>query len=138
MSLSRPKRKSPLSFPKPKSFPTTSWKCYQKRQRLKRLNSGMKRARSGTEEISEEQEEIKEKQTQLSNRFQAIGKQCEQLRKETAVIVQQSARTQNRLALMFQILKARENHEFDKAAMLTAALREAIAREEQEMNASEK
>ncbi|KAL4272944.1 hypothetical protein GQ457_13G000710 [Hibiscus cannabinus] len=134
MFLSKPKRKSPLSFPKPKSFPTTSWKCYQKRQRLKRLNSGMKRARSGTEEISEEQE----KQTQLSNRFEAIGKQCEQLRKETAVIVQQSARTQIRLALMFQILKARENHDFDKAAVLTAALREAIAREEQEMNASEK
>ncbi|KAK8705828.1 hypothetical protein V6N13_049417 [Hibiscus sabdariffa] len=138
MFLGRPKRKYPLSLPKPKTFPTTAWKCYQKRQRLKRQNSGMKRTRSDAEEISEEQEEIKEKQTQLSNRCEAIGMQCDQLRKETALIVQQSARTQIRLALMFQILKARENHDFDKAAMLTAALREAIAREEQEMNASEK
>ncbi|GMJ02850.1 hypothetical protein HRI_003954200 [Hibiscus trionum] len=130
------KRKHPLPFPKPKLLRTTAWKCYQKRQRLKRLNSGMKKIKVDIKELSEEQREMKERQRELREKIEAIDLQCEQLQKETKLIIQQSGRTQIRLALMFQILKARENLEFDKAAMLTAALREVIAREEQEMNGS--
>ncbi|XP_039055322.1 uncharacterized protein LOC120197991 isoform X2 [Hibiscus syriacus] len=133
------KIKHPLPFPKPKLLRITARKCcYEKRQKLKRLNSGMKWIKSDIEEISEEQKEIKEKQTQLREKFEAIDLECQQLQKETKLIIQQSARTQIRLALMFQILKARENLEFDKAALLTNALREVIAGEGQEMNGSGK
>ncbi|KAL1126944.1 hypothetical protein V6Z11_A13G146600 [Gossypium hirsutum] len=46
--------------------------------------------------------------------------------------MRQSMSTQLRLAFMFQILKARENHDLDQAAKLTSALRELIARENQQ------
>ncbi|KAE8661267.1 putative Phosphatidylinositol glycan [Hibiscus syriacus] len=132
------KRKHPLAFPKPKLLRTTAWKRCEKRQRLKRLNSRLKRIKSDNVEISEEQKEIKEKQTELRGKFEAVDLERAQLQNETRLIIQQSARTQIRLALMFQILKARENLELDKAALLTNALREVIAREEQDMNGCKK
>ncbi|PPS15875.1 hypothetical protein GOBAR_AA04710 [Gossypium barbadense] len=88
-------------------------------------------------EITAEQREIKEGQRQVREKFEAIELQCEELRKETMLITQQSAKTQIRLALMFQILKARQNQELDKAAIITHAL-EVVAREEQELGASKK
>ncbi|XVE53441.1 hypothetical protein DITRI_Ditri03aG0003300 [Diplodiscus trichospermus] len=92
----------------------------------------MKILKAEMEEISEEQKEIKEGQRQVREKFEAIETECEQLRKETMLIIQQSASTQIRLALMFQILKARENHEFSKASQLTCALRELVARESEQ------
>ncbi|WRX28066.1 hypothetical protein QQP08_020553 [Theobroma cacao] len=105
---------------------------HKKRKRLKNLNTRMRRLRSDMEEIRKEQKKIKEGQRQVRGKFVAIELECEQLRKETNLIMQQSANTQIRLAFMFQILKARENQEFDKAAKLTCALRELIARENQQ------
>ncbi|XVE53446.1 hypothetical protein DITRI_Ditri03aG0003700 [Diplodiscus trichospermus] len=101
----------------------------QKKKGLRNLNSRMKILRVEMEEISEEQKEIKEGQRQVREKFEAIEMECEHLRKETMLIIQQSANTQIRLALMFQILKARESHEFSKASELTCALRELVARE---------
>ncbi|XVF77949.1 hypothetical protein PTKIN_Ptkin14bG0088800 [Pterospermum kingtungense] len=92
----------------------------------------MKRLKVEMEEISKEQRKIKEGQKQVREKFEAIELECEQLRKETMLITQQSFSTQLRLALMFQILKARENHDFSKASQLTCALRELIARENQQ------
>ena len=83
----------------------------------------MKMLRTEMEEISEEQQKIKEGQRQVREKFEAIEWECDQLRKETNQIMQQSASTQIRLAFMFQILKARENQDFEKAAQLTNALR---------------
>ncbi|XVF77950.1 hypothetical protein PTKIN_Ptkin14bG0088800 [Pterospermum kingtungense] len=83
----------------------------------------MKRLKVEMEEISKEQRKIKEGQKQVREKFEAIELECEQLRKETMLITQQSFSTQLRLALMFQILKARENHDFSKASQLTCALR---------------
>ncbi|XP_040943033.1 uncharacterized protein [Gossypium hirsutum] len=115
----------PLPFPKPKLL----WKCHQqKRKKQERLSSRMKRIRSDMKEISEEQKEIKEGQRQERENFEAIQLECEELKNQTILIAQQTASTQIRLALMLQILKARENLEFDKAVMLTNALREVIAR----------
>ncbi|XVE74325.1 hypothetical protein DITRI_Ditri12bG0007700 [Diplodiscus trichospermus] len=94
----------------------------------------MKRLRSDIDEISEEQRKIKEGQKQVREKFEAIELECEQLRKETNLIIKQSLNTQIRLGFMFQILKARENQEFNKAALLTCALREVIARENQQKN----
>ncbi|XVE74315.1 hypothetical protein DITRI_Ditri12bG0007100 [Diplodiscus trichospermus] len=105
---------------------------HQKKRRLKNINSRMKRLKVEMEEISEEQKMIKEGQRQVREKFEAIELECEQLRKETVLITQQSVSAQIRLALMFQILKARENQDFSKASQLTCALRELIARENQQ------
>ncbi|XVF77994.1 hypothetical protein PTKIN_Ptkin14bG0092700 [Pterospermum kingtungense] len=75
------------------------------------------------EEISKEQESIKEGQRQVREKFEAIEGECEQLRKQTNKIIQQSANTQIRLALMFNILRAREEGDFAKATHLTQLLR---------------
>ncbi|KAH1121356.1 hypothetical protein J1N35_004516 [Gossypium stocksii] len=122
MFTSRKKRHHyhPLPFPKPKLL----WKCYQKRKKQERLRSRMKRIRSDMNEISEEQKEIRERQRQERVNFEAIELECEELKNQTILLIaQQIATTQIRLALMLQILKARENLEFDKAVMLTNALR---------------
>ncbi|OMO84855.1 hypothetical protein CCACVL1_10611, partial [Corchorus capsularis] len=98
-----------------------------KRKRLKNVDTCMRVLRSDMEDISKEQKKIKEGQRQVREKFEAIEVECEQLRKETNLIMQQSASTQIRLVFMFQILKARENQEFDKAAQLTCGLRKLIA-----------
>ncbi|XP_021298800.1 uncharacterized protein LOC110427572 isoform X2 [Herrania umbratica] len=113
-----------------RSFALAKKACHgNQRKRLKNLNTRMRRLRSDMEEISEEQKRIKEGQRQVREKFETIELECEQLRKETNLIMQQSANTQIRLAIMFRILKARENQDFDQAAKLTCALRALIAKE---------
>ncbi|XVE98935.1 hypothetical protein REPUB_Repub03eG0152100 [Reevesia pubescens] len=101
----------------------TSKRGHKKKKRLTNLNSRLKRLRVEMEDISKEQRNIKEGQRQVREKFEAIELECEQLRKDTILITQQSVNTQIRLALMFQILKARESHDFSKASQLTSALR---------------
>ncbi|XVF87939.1 hypothetical protein PTKIN_Ptkin19aG0008900 [Pterospermum kingtungense] len=96
---------------------------------MSNLNSRLKVLEDEMEEISEEQKKIEEGQRQVRKKFEAIELECEQLRKKTILVTHQSVSTQIRLALMFQILKARENNEFSKASQLTCALRELITRE---------
>ncbi|MDV3166632.1 MAG: hypothetical protein Q8807_03155 ['Waltheria sp.' little leaf phytoplasma] len=90
---------------------------------MKNLTTRMRRLRSDMAKTKAEQKTIKEGQRLVRKKFEAIELECEQLRKETKLIMQQSANTQLRLAFMFGILKARENREFDKAAKLTCILR---------------
>ncbi|KAL4323869.1 hypothetical protein GQ457_11G011800 [Hibiscus cannabinus] len=101
----------------------------RKKRRLARLNRSMKKLRVEKDEINKEQNNIKEVQGQLREKLEAIDVECEQLRQETIMVTRQSVNTQIRLALMFQILKAREKHDFSQASHLTSALRELIARE---------
>ncbi|KAB1669114.1 hypothetical protein ES319_1Z173000v1 [Gossypium barbadense] len=91
------------------------------RKRLNKLKTELK-------VVSKEQKSIKEGQRQVGAKLQAINYECEQLRRETNRIIQQIATTQIRLALMFNILKAREECDFAKAHQLTALLREIVAR----------
>ncbi|XVE74275.1 hypothetical protein DITRI_Ditri12bG0004000 [Diplodiscus trichospermus] len=91
------------------------------RRRFKSLKAEM-------EEMSKEQEGIKEGQRQVREKLESIEEECGQLRKQTKEIIQQSAITQIRLALMFSILKARQEGNFIKASQLTQLLREIIAR----------
>ncbi|KAK8579374.1 hypothetical protein V6N13_142578 [Hibiscus sabdariffa] len=124
-----------FAFPKPLRLSARAMPN-QKRRRLKKLNGRIRKLKSDMVEISEEQKEIKEGQRQVREKFEAIESQYDQLRKETNQIMHQSVNTQIRLALMFQILKARENHQYDTAAKLTSALRELIARENQQRSVS--
>ncbi|XVE53443.1 hypothetical protein DITRI_Ditri03aG0003400 [Diplodiscus trichospermus] len=95
----------------------------QKKGWTKKFKIRKERLRKEIEEITEEQKGIREGQRQVRGKFQTIESECEQLRKETRVIIQQSVITQIRIAFMFQILKARENKDFVKASQLTRALR---------------
>ncbi|KAK8651671.1 hypothetical protein V6N13_141259 [Hibiscus sabdariffa] len=123
---------SPLALPIIKRRFPISLRNRHRRGRSKNLRQSMKRLRSEMEEISKEQGKIKEGQRQVRKKFEAVEMECEELRKETNIIMQQSMSTQIRLAFMFQILKARENQDFNQAAQLTSALRELIARENQQ------
>ncbi|GMJ10503.1 hypothetical protein HRI_004719500 [Hibiscus trionum] len=111
---------------------TSSRGHLNKKRRLRSTRRRMKRLRVEMKEISEEQGRIKEGQRQVKQKSEAIELECEQLRKEALLITQQSASTQLRLALMLQILKARENLELHKAAIFTHALRELIDRDNQQ------
>ena len=90
---------------------------------MKEMNMRLTELKVEMEEISEEQKIIKEGQRQVRQKFQAIEAECEQLRKETNLIIQQTTHTQLRLVLMLKILKAREESDFTKAAQLTQLLR---------------
>ena len=87
------------------------------------MQESLKRLKSEMEEISEEQKNIREGQIQVKEKFEAIESECEELKRETRLIIQQSVRTQVKLALMFRILKARETGDFNTAANLTGTLR---------------
>ncbi|XWS10612.1 hypothetical protein CRYUN_Cryun38cG0011600 [Craigia yunnanensis] len=82
----------------------------------KEMNTTLMELKMEKEDISEEQ---KEAQRQVQEKFEAIEEECEKLRKETKLIIQQSTHTQLRLVLMFKILNAREENDFTKAAQLT-------------------
>ncbi|XP_021298826.1 uncharacterized protein LOC110427603 [Herrania umbratica] len=102
----------------------------QKRRKLKKQGSRMMRGLTAQmEEVASEQQRRKEEQRQLKDKFKAIEAECDKLRKETAIVIQQSAITQIRLAHMFQILRARENRDFTKAAQLAQSLRELIMKQ---------
>ena len=74
-------------------------------------------------EIRLEQKGIEEGKRQVQDKLKAIEAECDELRGETALVIQKRASTQLRLALMFQILQARESNDFTKAAELTQTLR---------------
>ncbi|KAK6244247.1 hypothetical protein QUC31_010656 [Theobroma cacao] len=99
-----------------------------RRKKLKRLNASMRRLKVETNEIRKEQEIIKRGQREVREKFEAIHYECEQLRTETDLIIKQSRNTRLRLGLMFQILRARESNDFNKAASLTQLLRELVAK----------
>lgn len=102
---------------------------------MKNMAESFKRLKSEMEEISEEQKNIREGQRQVKEKFGIIESECEELKRETRLIIQQSARTQVKLALMFRILKAREAGELNTAATLTEMLREIVGREREESKA---
>ncbi|XWS65365.1 hypothetical protein CRYUN_Cryun05aG0106300 [Craigia yunnanensis] len=92
----------------------------------------MERLKVEMEEISKEQESIRKGQREVKEKLEMVELECEQLRRETDFITQQSLNTQLRLCLMLQILKARETNQFTKAAAFTHILREVIAKQSKE------
>ncbi|XVE95836.1 hypothetical protein REPUB_Repub02eG0167900 [Reevesia pubescens] len=100
-----------------------------RRRNMKRVHATMRRIKVETNEIRREQEDIKRGQREVREKFEAIQIECEELRKQTELITKQSLNTQLRLGLMFQILRARETNDFNKAASLTQVLRALIAKQ---------
>ncbi|XVE74317.1 hypothetical protein DITRI_Ditri12bG0007300 [Diplodiscus trichospermus] len=112
---------SPFIIPAKKSI--SSPRGSQKRRKLKKDKNQTKELTGEIGEVRLEQKGIKEGQRQVQHKIKTIEAECDELRRETALIIQQSATTQLRLALMFQILQARQNNDFSKAAQLAQALR---------------
>ncbi|XVE94269.1 hypothetical protein REPUB_Repub01dG0267100 [Reevesia pubescens] len=109
---------------KPLILRTKTMKKKAMQERFKRLKTEMK-------EISEEQKNIRQGQRQVREKFEAIESDCEQLKRQTKMMIQQSAITQVKLAIMFKILKSREDGDFSTAAKLCQLLRQIVGREKQ-------
>ncbi|OMO52053.1 hypothetical protein CCACVL1_29391 [Corchorus capsularis] len=84
------------------------------------------------EKISEQHRDIREGHSKMREEFEAFKSKCDQLRKETEIVLRRTARTQIKLALMARILKAKEQADLDTAAHLTQLLREIVERENEE------
>ncbi|XP_022718140.1 uncharacterized protein LOC111276653 isoform X2 [Durio zibethinus] len=97
---------------------------HKRNNAFKNMNNRFRLLKAETEEISREQKSIKAGQSQVQEKFKAIGKECEELKREVNVVMRQSALTHLRLHLMFNIFKAREDGDLAKAAHLTHLLRE--------------
>ncbi|WRX23877.1 hypothetical protein QQP08_016364 [Theobroma cacao] len=100
-----------------------------RRRKTVKRNATVAQLKREMKEIREEQNSIREGQRQVKKKFDDVLSECEKLRDETELITQQSICTRLRLTLMFQILKARQNNDFTKAAQLTTSLRELIAQQ---------
>ncbi|XP_021282759.1 uncharacterized protein LOC110415425 isoform X2 [Herrania umbratica] len=113
-------------------------RIWQKRRLVnKKMVTKLMQLKMEMEEIREQQSFIKEGQRKVKERFEAVESECRNLHAETMIIMKQSVWSRLRLGIMFQILKARENNDFAKAAELTLALRELIARQNQNEQALE-
>ncbi|KAK8995911.1 hypothetical protein V6N11_076165 [Hibiscus sabdariffa] len=101
-----------------------------KRFKSRLMNNVKKHKKGGIENIQEKYEkltvdmkEIREAQRQVREKFEGVANECEELKRETRIIVQQTARTQVKLALMFQIVKASEQADHATVSTLTHLLR---------------
>ncbi|KAK8607066.1 hypothetical protein V6N13_052815 [Hibiscus sabdariffa] len=115
-----------------------------KRFKSRLMNNVKKHKKGGIENIQEKYEkltvdmkEIREAQRQVREKFEGVANECEELKRETRIIVQQTARTQVKLALMFQIVKASEQADHATVSTLTHLLREIVKRENEERQASD-
>ncbi|XP_022751983.1 uncharacterized protein LOC111300620 [Durio zibethinus] len=118
-----------------KSFKLHS-KNGKRKSGTKNMQEKLRRLKAEMEEISEEQKNIREGQRKVREKFEAIESGCEELKRETKTIIQQSARTQIKLALMFRIFKASQQADLATVANLKNLLREIVRRENEERQAS--
>ncbi|XVE83403.1 hypothetical protein DITRI_Ditri16bG0086200 [Diplodiscus trichospermus] len=108
----------------------------KKKSGIKNMQGKFKRLKVEMEGISEEQKNIRKGQREVREKFEAIESECEQLKREIRIIIQQSARTRIKLAIMFQIIKASQQADLATVAKLTRLLREIVVRENEERQAS--
>ncbi|GKV36067.1 hypothetical protein SLEP1_g44242 [Rubroshorea leprosula] len=130
------KRSSPFLIPKRLSRCSRTKQQLRRKRTMEKMERSMKKLKKEMEEIGEEQKQIREGQRQVREKFEAMEEECKQLREETRQITMQSKNTQLRLALMFQILKARENNDLVRATELTRFLRELIANQNRQIKST--
>ncbi|XWS16733.1 hypothetical protein CRYUN_Cryun33cG0004000 [Craigia yunnanensis] len=90
---------------------------------MKSLKVRFQRIKANMGNIRENQRCIREEQRNIEEKFGEVKHQCDQLREETQLIMKQSTCNRIRLILMFNILRARQDEDFDKAATLTRILK---------------
>ncbi|KAJ6414899.1 hypothetical protein OIU85_029305 [Salix viminalis] len=99
-------------------------KRFQKSKQNRKQKANMENLKEDMKKISEQQQRIKDGQMEVRRSFEEIESQCDQLNKETSLIWRQTLYNQQRLCLIFKILKAREDNNFSMVAQLTQFLRE--------------
>ncbi|XP_039047942.1 uncharacterized protein LOC120188613 [Hibiscus syriacus] len=92
------------------------------------------RTKQVKEKIEKEKEKengecLREEQRKIRAKFAEMERQGDRLRAETEMLMKQTARTQIKMALMFNILKAREHGHLIEASTLARFLRELVAKE---------
>uniref|UniRef100_A0A6N2JX09 Uncharacterized protein n=1 Tax=Salix viminalis TaxID=40686 RepID=A0A6N2JX09_SALVM len=98
-----------------------------KRFQKSKQKANMENLKEDMKKISEQQQRIKDGQMEVRRSFEEIESQCDQLNKETSLIWRQTLYNQQRLCLIFKILKAREDNNFSMVAQLTQFLRLALS-----------
>ncbi|GMJ11634.1 hypothetical protein HRI_004832600 [Hibiscus trionum] len=94
-----------------------------------RFNSIARRKKKATKHDSKVKLRRLIGQSQVRQKLRAVETEFEALREESKLMIQKSVRTQIRLALMFNILRAREEDDLAKAVHFTHLLREIVAEE---------
>ncbi|KAG5249100.1 golgin subfamily member protein [Salix suchowensis] len=102
---------------------------FEKRKGSVETKVSMRRLGAEMTEIDEKQKRIRKGQMEIRKRFEEIDFDCDQLKKETFLISKQAARNQQRLNLMFKIVKAREENNLSEVDKLTQSLRECMTHE---------
>nr|TKS08515.1 hypothetical protein D5086_0000098140 [Populus alba] len=98
-------------------------KRFRRSKQNRKLKANMESLREDMAEISEQQQRIKDGQMEIRSSFEEIESQCDKLNKETSLIFRQTLYNQQRLCLIFKILKAREDNDFSMATEHTRFLR---------------
>ncbi|KAE8679210.1 Detected protein of unknown function [Hibiscus syriacus] len=90
--------------------------------KMKSLKTRVQRIKADMGKIREDQKCIREEQRDIGEKFGDVRRQCHDLRLETQMIVKQSTFNRIRLSIMFNILRARQDGDFDKAAAFSGYL----------------
>ncbi|KAK8527011.1 hypothetical protein V6N13_084882 [Hibiscus sabdariffa] len=108
-----------------KSIGTKKRGCFNRKRKMakKSMRRRLIRLKKEKEEIRKEKESIEEGRRRVRERMEAVEEECKQITEETNEIIRQTATTRIRLALMFDILKARQGGDVAEAAHLTRLLR---------------
>ncbi|KAB5564705.1 hypothetical protein DKX38_004759 [Salix brachista] len=100
-----------------------SFKTGSKSKQNRKQKANMESFKEDMKKISEQQQRIKDGQMEVRRSFEEIESQCDQLNKEPSLIWRQTLYNQQRICLIFKILKAREDNNFSMVAELTQFLR---------------
>ncbi|KAE8679209.1 Retrovirus-related Pol polyprotein from transposon TNT 1-94 [Hibiscus syriacus] len=90
--------------------------------KTKSLKTRAQRIKADMGKIREDQRCIREEQRGIGEKFGDVRRQCHDLRLETQMIVKQSTFNRIRRSIMFSILRARQDGDFDKAAAFSGFL----------------
>ncbi|MBA0668227.1 hypothetical protein Goklo_001162 [Gossypium klotzschianum] len=102
-----------------------------KKKKARKHDSELKcrRWKGELEEIRKEQNSIREGQSKVGEKLEAMEIECEALHEESKLMIERSALTHIRFAVMLNILTVRKNGDYAKAAHFTQLLREIIAKD---------
>ncbi|XP_039021713.1 uncharacterized protein LOC120153919 [Hibiscus syriacus] len=103
-------------------------RCFNRKTARRSMRRRLLGLRKQKEELSKERETIEEVRRRVREKMEAVEEECEQITEETNEIIRQTAMTQIRLALMFNILRARQDGDVAEASHLTQLLRKITVR----------
>ncbi|GKV24603.1 hypothetical protein SLEP1_g34191 [Rubroshorea leprosula] len=89
----------------------------------------MRKLKEEMEVVAREQKSVKKGQEEIRERLKTVGAECDQLRKETEIILQQRAATLLRLNPIIEVLKAKKDNNVSKVTSLILSLRDLMTKQ---------